>query len=198
MDTDQKACPYCGGSINAKALKCKHCGQWMDKEDMAMVPTQTSGGNIQTEETEESTAEKVFNAAYDVADIIGSAIPLILLIGTLWLAHSTIPDDNEMARAVYEGVVDSTNDNVSGIAGLLGGDDGEALASLFMMTGAADKGIIESFDRHNDIYVEKHWFWATASIVNDIHPQGTTAAFGIFGIAIPLVGWDDFSLSGTN
>lgn len=26
-----KLCPYCGEEINSKAIKCKHCGEWLDK-----------------------------------------------------------------------------------------------------------------------------------------------------------------------
>lgn len=32
-------CPYCGEEILAKARKCKHCGEWLDKAD-----TRAGGG----------------------------------------------------------------------------------------------------------------------------------------------------------
>ena len=31
-DKDHKRCPYCGEEILAVAKKCKHCGEWLDKE----------------------------------------------------------------------------------------------------------------------------------------------------------------------
>jgi len=27
---DEKVCPYCGEAILAVAVKCKHCGEWLD------------------------------------------------------------------------------------------------------------------------------------------------------------------------
>lgn len=31
MNEDVKNCPYCGEVILASAKKCKHCGEWLDK-----------------------------------------------------------------------------------------------------------------------------------------------------------------------
>ena len=43
MAEEMKNCPYCGKEILAVAKKCKHCGQWLDKENS----TQTISINIQ-------------------------------------------------------------------------------------------------------------------------------------------------------
>lgn len=33
MNTDTIICPCCGEEIKATAKKCKHCGEWLTKED---------------------------------------------------------------------------------------------------------------------------------------------------------------------
>lgn len=33
MERQTKQCPYCGEEILATAKKCKHCGEWLDKEE---------------------------------------------------------------------------------------------------------------------------------------------------------------------
>jgi membrane glycosyltransferase len=32
---DTKECPYCAETIQAKAIKCKHCGEWLDGSEHA-------------------------------------------------------------------------------------------------------------------------------------------------------------------
>lgn len=32
-DKPTKSCPYCGETILAVAVKCKHCGEWLPKEE---------------------------------------------------------------------------------------------------------------------------------------------------------------------
>lgn len=31
MSINDKQCPFCGERININALKCKHCGEWLDQ-----------------------------------------------------------------------------------------------------------------------------------------------------------------------
>lgn len=33
MDSYKKVCPYCGEEIMAAAKKCRHCGEWLDKDN---------------------------------------------------------------------------------------------------------------------------------------------------------------------
>lgn len=47
MEEGYKICPYCGGEINAKAIKCKHCKEWLTDEMREVhkantVPQQTA------------------------------------------------------------------------------------------------------------------------------------------------------------
>ena len=34
MEQETMKCPYCGEEILAVAKKCKHCGEWLDEEEI--------------------------------------------------------------------------------------------------------------------------------------------------------------------
>ena len=38
---EKKLCPYCGEEILAVAKKCKHCGEWLDKQNVTSKPTES-------------------------------------------------------------------------------------------------------------------------------------------------------------
>lgn len=47
MEKTKKICPYCGEEIMAVARKCKHCGNWLDKEEAPQEqPTRCSGKHL--------------------------------------------------------------------------------------------------------------------------------------------------------
>lgn len=56
-ETEYIACPYCGEEIRAVAKKCKHCGEWLDK-DNATENNADSKNTEKEEKKEEGDSEK--------------------------------------------------------------------------------------------------------------------------------------------
>ena len=50
---DLKKCPFCAEEIKTTAKKCKHCGEWLDKNDNIQTETSQPSNSdiIETEET---------------------------------------------------------------------------------------------------------------------------------------------------
>jgi hypothetical protein len=51
MEQETMKCPYCGEEILAVAKKCKHCGEWLDEEEIE--------GEVEETEEKEETPKKV-------------------------------------------------------------------------------------------------------------------------------------------
>ena len=52
---ETKRCPYCGEEILAVARKCKHCGEWLDKEEPKKEEKKMMACPICGEDIEEGT-----------------------------------------------------------------------------------------------------------------------------------------------
>ena len=48
LDNKTKKCPFCAEVIQSEAIKCKHCGEWLDKKDEPTLDKNVSTGNIST------------------------------------------------------------------------------------------------------------------------------------------------------
>lgn len=80
MEQETKRCPYCGEEILAVAKKCKHCGEWLNKdekqdEEKVMIPCSVCGEMIEegisecpycheslVEDAQEPTEETITNS----------------------------------------------------------------------------------------------------------------------------------------
>lgn len=80
MEQETKTCPYCGEEILDKAKKCKHCGEWLNKdeekdEEKVMIPCPVCGEMVEegisqcpycheslVENAQEPTEEAIINS----------------------------------------------------------------------------------------------------------------------------------------
>ena len=105
----------------------------------------------------------------------------------------TIPSDSRMERAIMSDVQSCVEDKAVSFSGFFG-EEASALASLFLSTEASAQSISEQYRKNNRTVIERSWFWSVGKIYNRNTPDGTNVCFGIFGIVIPYVAWEDFIL----
>ncbi len=80
-------CPYCGEEILAVAKKCKHCGEWLDEEEI-------EGEVVETEEEESDSADddSNWNWLYKV----------IFWVIILAVAFFTLPSEEKQTERMME------------------------------------------------------------------------------------------------
>lgn len=54
-----------------------------------------------------------------------------------------------------------------------------------------NKEIVETCEKHNTLEAFRHTFYSTARIRNNKHPEGVRVGFGIFGLVISTVFYED-------
>ena len=72
-----KHCNFCGGEIQDKAIKCKHCGAWLDKTPQSLNRPHYQDNNTTADLTKKYKDNKGLRIFFYIALLIG--IVLIIL-----------------------------------------------------------------------------------------------------------------------
>lgn len=199
---ETKTCPYCGEEILATAKKCKHCGEWLDKsaKPTGIASATARQASTTTTSPEPPKAKKDEITANDVAAgcAVGGGMIILywgIIIGViLFLLHVTVPSRERMINCVLEESVSLVQDQADDISSLFG-EDANLLTNLLANTDAAKQGIMENILKYNHIEVEEGLFWTNAYLHNSKYgAEGEHVGFGILGITIPIVLWEDLQL----
>lgn len=199
---ETKTCPYCGEEILATAKKCKHCGEWLDKsaKPTGIVSATARQASTTTTSPEPPKAKKDEITANDVAAgcAVGGGMIILywgIIIGViLFILHVTVPSRERMINCVLEESVSLVQDQADDISSLFG-EDANLLTNVLVNTDAAKQGIMENILKYNHIEVEEGLFWTNAYLHNSKYgAEGEHVGFGILGITIPIVLWEDLQL----
>lgn len=199
---ETKICPYCGEEILSTAKKCKHCGEWLDKSAKPSGVTsaarpQTSSDTASSEQVKPKKQE-FSNSEIATGCAVGGGMIVLywgIIIGViLFVLHITVPSRARMINCVLEDAVAEMQDQADNVSSLFG-DDANLLTNLLTSTDAAQKGMMETILKYNHIEVEEGLFWTNAYLHNSkLGTEGEHVGFGILGITIPIVLWEDLQL----
>lgn len=119
---------------------------------------------------------------------------VILLVGML-VAYFTAPKEADMNLEMTDNIMQCLEVN-SEVKGDVVDDYVHNLAFIFTTadTTFIPKDIIETYYKYNRLESYRHTFFSTTYIHNNMHPEGTRVGFGIFGVIIPTVLYEDILL----
>lgn len=188
-----KNCPYCGEDIKVEAKKCKHCGEWQTedskKEALKLEKAQHEEERATIEQKQKVETRKAMTLLGGCAFFFWGG----LIVGILLFLHYTIPSDERMRHAIKKDMYECTLEEAKNYSSLLG-EDVSTLTSLFLSTEMSVETIYKQFELNNSISIERSWIWTTGKICNRNIPDGELVCFGMLGIVVPFVLWDDFLL----
>ncbi|MBR1688078.1 MAG: hypothetical protein IJ710_06030 [Prevotella sp.] len=119
-------------------------------------------------------------------------ILLAFIVLLLVVAHVTVPSEEKMRTEMADDIRECIQENDS----IQGDKLDDAVGNFFRIfttadTTANDRELLDAFYKYNRIEIFRHGLYATARIHNNYRPEGTRVGFGIFGIVIPTVNFND-------
>ncbi|MGN1263723.1 MAG: hypothetical protein ACI4TW_06770 [Prevotella sp.] len=122
-------------------------------------------------------------------------IAVVAVTAILFLAHISIPPDEEFTQKVNENIQICIKENTLMKSDIID-DIVRNTTAIFTTTGKnQDSTIMSDFNKYNKLVIHRHAFYSTARIYNNKKMEGTRSCIGIFGIVIPTVTYNDMVLS---
>ena len=180
MNQETKKCPYCGEEILITAKKCKHCGEWLEENDEKQIQQQM----------------KLLENA-DNNNNRGCGCGTILIVVLLIAAYLTNPKEEKFHTAIVEDVIKNIADKTS--SGLSNISENSFVGEIgSWIVKESRENLKKKFYEQNEVKINNYWLFSTAELINSDNVEGTTVAWGVFGVVIPFVGWDDFKILNMN
>jgi len=149
----------------------------------------------QSDNTSYKTKESMFKAFRRTC--LGKCVIFLVFVFVLFIiAKLTIPKNETMISETRDGIMECIQDNDS----IKVDEVDDFFRNVFATFTHADttneitKELMVMFDKYNRIEVKRNSFYATTRIINNLHPDGTRSALGIFGLVIPQVSLPDMIL----
>ena len=144
---------------------------------------QTDRGNFRTKE---SILHSFTHSCLGRLVIFGAIVGAILLVG-----HFTVPDQQTMTEEMEDNIRQCILSNDSLQTDWIDGAINNVGYTFTHVDSTFDASLWEAFLKYNKMEYHRHFFYATSRIYNNLHPEGTRAGIGIFGIIIPTVDIND-------
>lgn len=119
VEANTKKCPYCQETIAAGAMKCKHCGEWLNKKDVA---AHNSSSTVEEDDERMGFGSRVFGfllsaglgwLLYHFGSwylLINAKISSSYLITGRYEAQDIIWEDDGIALRINDGYYGFVND----------------------------------------------------------------------------------------
>lgn len=146
--------------------------------------------NRGTYNTDENAAKAFYRSGFGKAVIAIAVIILLCIIALL-----TVPSDSQMLAETHDNNFQCVIDNDS----IQGDDLDDTAANIFRIVTSADTTLIDketlaAYHKFNNLEVYRHALFATTYVRNNLYPEGKRVAFGLFGVVIPTIHYQDLLL----
>ena len=119
----------------------------------------------------------------------------VIFLVALLLAYFTAPKESDMNLEMTDNIMQCLEVN-DGIKGDVVDDYVHNLTFIFTTadTTVIPQDELKIYHKYNRLVSYRHTFYSTSYIHNNMHPEGVRVGFGIFGIIIPTVLYEDILL----